>query len=186
MRSFIMPTTTLAILLAAGAASAQPAAGQTRRPAFEIGAGISGIQVFEVDFLQPEPFGPSGDVRLTVPLTPRFAFEGTWMIARRTNPIERRVRTLYALQIRQRLARASSERTDVFLTYGALGSYARVSSHLFPAYSEHEAPIYVVAGAGLQHDIARRLAVRADAQLFTVLYLPLGVRVAAGMSVPLW
>jgi hypothetical protein len=175
---------TLTILLASGTASAEPLTGPLRRPPFEIGAGVSGIRVFDVDFLHPEPFGPSGDVRLTVPLTPRFSFEGTWMITRETNAFERRVRSLYALQIRQLLVRASGERTQVFLTYGGLGSYARVSSHRFPTYTEVEPPIYAIAGAAVQRAVARHLALRADAQVFAVLYVPLGVRVAVGASIP--
>jgi hypothetical protein len=186
MRHVSVPITSMlfAVLLAA-TASAQPAP-SSDRPPVEIGVGVSGLAVTGLDFLDPHHFGPAADVRLTLPLTRRFSFETNVMVTRDTNAFEQRTRGLYALLLKQRLIRASSERTEVFLTYGGTGYFAHVSSDFFAGepYTEIDPPIASTIGAGFQRRVARHLAVRADAQLLTVLYLPLGFRLAGGVSIP--
>jgi hypothetical protein len=51
-------------------------------------------------------------------------------------------------------------------------------------YTTIDQPVAAVVGVGAQHAFARRIAFRADAQLVTVLYLPLGARLSAGVSIP--
>jgi hypothetical protein len=46
-------------------------------------------------------------------------------------------------------------------------------------------PLIGLIGGGYQHDIVRRLAVRVEAQAVMAFVLPVGVRMAAGVSVPL-
>ena len=185
MRTLIRASFVSAFAFMALTASAQPI--QTRRSPVEIGIGVSGVRVFDVDFFEPEAFGPAADVRVTIPFSSRFAFESNAMITRETNPYEQRTRTLYMLLVKQRLSRASTERTELFLTYGGTGSIRHVSSDLFAgeAYTEVEAPYAATVGIGFQRRLTRRLALRADAQLLTILYLPLGVRVGGGVSIPL-
>jgi hypothetical protein len=161
-------------------ATARPALAQ---PA-EAGAGVGGVHIRDIDFLQPERFGPSAEFRLTAPLTRRFAIEGTLSLKRETAAFERRTRGLYSVQLRQTLLDASSTRVQYFVTYGSVGSFAHVSSPRFSAYDEVEPPLYGIIGAGGQRRLGERLAVRADAQLLTVLWVPLGVRVSAGVSLP--
>ena len=52
------------------------------------------------------------------------------------------------------------------------------------SYAETDEPIATTIGGGFQQTLGRRLAVRADAQLVTLLWLPLGVRFSAGVSIP--
>ena len=184
MRTLIQASFVSALAFTASTVPAQPI--ETRRSPVEIGLGMSGVRVFDIDFLEPEAFGPAADVRVTIPVTSRFAFESNAIITRETNPYERRTRTLYMLLVKQRVIRASTERTELFLTYGGTGSINHVSSDLFlgEPYTEVEAPYAATVGIGFQRRLARRLALRADAQLLTILYLPLGVRVAGGVSIP--
>jgi hypothetical protein len=45
--------------------------------------------------------------------------------------------------------------------------------------------MFPLIGAGLQKKVANRLAVRVEGQVVTCLYLPVGVRAAAGVSIPI-
>ena len=153
------------------------------RPPVELGVGVNGIRIADIDFLQPRVAGPALDLRATVPLTARFAVEALVTIDRATNSYERRDEGLYTLQIKQRIARVSTARTHVFLTYGATGNYARVSATRY-AYTEADPPVFATVGAGVERTLGRYLGVRVDAQVMTVLYLPLAVRVSAGLSIP--
>ena len=185
-RLVVRTTLTLIAVFAATTVTARQPPPLSDRSPVEIGVGVTGVAVTGLDFLDPEHFGPAADFRVTLPLTARFSFESNVMVTRETNPFEPRTRGLYTLLIRQRLQRASTERTAVFLTYGGTGSFSHVSSDFLAGepYTEIDPPIASTFGIGIQRAITRHLAVRADAQVLTVLYLPLGFRVAGGVSIP--
>lgn len=81
-----------------------------------------------------------------------------------------------------------------FITYGAVGYFAHVNGRDIPgdsvnfssaSFSEIEAPVATMVGAGLQHRLGRHVAIRADVQLLTFLYLPLGYEFSTSVSIPL-
>ena len=42
-----------------------------------------------------------------------------------------------------------------------------------------------VVGGGLQYDLTSRVAIRADAQVVSILYYPVGTRASVGVTIPL-
>jgi hypothetical protein len=56
-----------------------------------------------------------------------------------------------------------------------------------PARTENEVlpPVFGVIGGGVQRSIAEHLAVRAQIDMLTVLFIPVGVRGSVGVVVPL-
>ena len=141
----------------------------------------------------------SAELRVTVPFTPRFAVEGSTTIGQRGSEFFTRIEGLYMVQIRQRLRHSADGAFQPFVTYGAAGYYAHVSQrqvvvpnpgggvYTTPAYSytEVDEPFAAVFGGGFQQRLGSRLALRADAQMVTFLYLPLGYRFSTSVSIPL-
>ena len=139
---------------------------------------------------------PGGDVRVTVPVNERFAVEGLVAALSTGAPGTTGV---YGIQVKQRLRRSERPGSHAFVTYGAVGLFARYHENedrrmqpdgsfvIEPARTDAyvSLPLIGLIGGGFQHDIARRLAVRVEAQAVTVFVIPVGLRVAAGMSVPL-
>jgi hypothetical protein len=154
------------------------------RPPLEFGVGLTAAGINDVDFIDLRLAGPALDLRVTLPLTPRFAFEATATVAGDTTASVRQTAGLYTLQIRQRIARASTGRSQVFVTYGGTGNYSRVSGPHY-AYNATDPPVFTTAGVSFQQTLGRHVAVRFDAQAITLLYLPLAARVSAGLSIPL-
>jgi hypothetical protein len=111
------------------------------------------------------PAGPRGDVEAIVALTPASGGETFGF---------------YGVQFRQRLRPQHSAPLQPFMTYGGIGVF----------YHERDAslitaPLLGLVGAGVERRLARHLAVRVEAQGIVALVLPVGVRLAAGVSVPL-
>lgn len=169
-----------------------------RRPV-EVSVGIAGIHS-----VMYEDFGISGDgaavdFRVTVPVSRRFALEGGMALARRIGPFERRIDGLYSVSLRQRLLRLSDERTDVFLSYGAFGvvQHRRVPPYTLQlpgggwkempgfSYTNVDEPYGVQVGGGVQRQLGRRFAWRAEAEVMAFAWIPLGVRVSTSLSIPL-
>ena len=46
-------------------------------------------------------------------------------------------------------------------------------------------PLLLLAGAGFQHIVTPHLAVQLESQVGIALFIPVGIRVAAGVSIPL-
>lgn len=163
---------------------ASPAFAQAERPPVELGLGISGVATSGDDNkddiwspLQP----PGAHIRVTVPVSARFALEGGMSAAIHSKPHDRRVVGYYAFQVKQRLAASGS--VHPFVTYGVAGWYRAPN---FPGWSNHlEPPWLAVVGGGLEQELGSHVSVRADAQLLSLLWLPLGVRYAASISIPL-
>jgi hypothetical protein len=182
------------LIVAAARAGAQEA-----RPPVDVGVGFGRLFVHEYeDFFTGGPDQSAVDLRVSLPFTPRFAFEGMITVGRRNAAFQHRTEGLYLLQVKQRLRSATGDRFHVFLTYGAAGYYAHVHQTAgqvllpdgtkFPipefSYTETGPPLAAVLGGGVQHELAGRVAIRSEAQLVTVLWLPLGVRLSAGVSIP--
>jgi hypothetical protein len=146
--------------LAAASAQAQP---------IEIGAGVGRIGSW---FAGPYD---GADVRVGIPID-----RGDVEIVVGAAPTARDRIGFYAVQYRQSLDSISSGGTRVFLTYGAGG---------FFSYETHDAfvapPLLAFVGAGVEQRLLPRLAVRLDAQGVGALAIPVGVRIAAGISVPI-
>jgi hypothetical protein len=177
--------------------NADPAAAQ-ERPAAEIGVGGSGVPMLNVDFFTDGRDLGGPDVRITLPFTPRFSFESLVTLGSRRDGYNRRLEGFYLFQVKQRLRSATRGRFHAFLTYGGAGYYAQVwqpetqipvvggGTITRPArtYNEVDPPLAAVPGVGVQHAVARHLAVRLDAQLITILYYPVGGRFSASVSIP--
>jgi hypothetical protein len=119
------------------------------------------------------PFS-GGDVRVSVPAGRRGDVE---TIVALTPASDGETLGLYGVQYRQRLRPG---RLQPFLTFGGFGIFYHERGE-----SMVTAPILGLVGAGIEHRLARRLAVRAEVQGIVALVIPVGVRVAAGLSVPL-
>jgi hypothetical protein len=183
-----------ALTLAAGSnASAQvktAASGQTPETGMALGC-------FLVVVPQPNGARAIPSLRMTIPLQPRFALEAFVSAPQREYDS---FYGMYGFQMKQRIVRASSDRIEIFATYGTMGTYdhspARdyvYTSHDGKPYIEHVAsrtevrmPIIALAGIGAQQRVARRLAVRADAQALVYPFYPgVGVLLSVGVSVPI-
>jgi hypothetical protein len=172
---------------------------QDVRPPVEVGVGVSTLQTVPYeDFFANDFADPALDVRLTVPFTPRFSFETTATLGRRSNQYFSRTEGLYLLRVKQQLRSATGGRFHAFLSYGVAGYYARVSQRevrivqpdgqtlISPAfrYTEWDEPLATFVGGGVQHAITPRAALRAEGQLLSLVYIPLGVRWSASVSIP--
>ena len=51
-------------------------------------------------------------------------------------------------------------------------------------YTTTDPPVAGFVGGGLQYEFARYVALRIDAQMLTFLYIPLGMRLSMGVSLP--
>lgn len=177
--------------------SAQPMKAERPRPPVEIGAGIEYFKPIPFDFDTDDLTTVSGDLRLTVPFTPQFAVEGTITIGQRDTSYAGITEGLYLLQVKQRLPRLESKRLRPFLLYGAVGYYQRNARHEWsgigldgrlytvpPAtYWEIEQPIATALGGGFHYDLSRRVSIRSEAQIVTLLWIPILSRFSTGVSI---
>ena len=190
-----------AALLIIGAASGSAAAQQppARRPPPEVGVGFTKFSPIYGDYVTDSMAEGSADLRVTLPFTPRFAFEAIGTIGQRGNEYWSRTEGLYMMQIRQRLRRTDSSPFQPFITYGAVGYYAHVAQrevrtpqpgggvYTSPArkFNEVEEPWATAFGAGFQQRLGSNVAIRAETQFLTFFYLPLGMRFSTTVSIPL-
>jgi hypothetical protein len=128
-----------------------------------------------------------------------FALEGLVTIGHRRDQHVTRTEGLYLIEVRQRLPRASRNDVQTFLTYGGVGYHARVTQEPFVfvrpdgvsfpqrgwRYREFEWPYAAAFGVCAQWELHRHVAFRADAQVITFLWFPLGSRLSGGVSIPL-
>jgi hypothetical protein len=176
-----------------------PAFAQDVRPPVEVGVGMTAVaRVPDEDFGLPANT-PGAVVRATVPFTTRYSIEGLMTVSRRKQPFFRTVEGFYLIQINQRILSGTRGGFHPFVTYGAAGYFrhVRASPYKVPSaggrfrtyggfsYLEVDQPIAALFGAGVQHVLNRRLAVRAEAQLVTVLWIPLAGRFDASASIPI-
>ena len=95
----------------------------------------------------------------------------------------------------------NDRRAEVLATYGAMGAYHHSPARDYafttsdgrsqvwyhePSRTEVIPPVLAIVGGGFEQHVARRLAVRIDAQGIVCLVYPVfGARVSAGVSVPI-
>jgi hypothetical protein len=151
-------------------------------PPTELGVGVDATWLREGLFLDTGIVTePMVHIRVTQPMTPIVAIEVLLAVSKRfnTNRVDYGTEALYVIQIKQTVWRGA--RGGVFATYGAVGSWTRVLTHdtLHP-------PMFLIAGGGVERELARRAAVRVDAQgVMFGGFAPMGARLSAGVSVPL-
>ncbi len=181
------------LLLVCAAASAQDTV-----PPPEVGAGYGGLLVNRKggDYTVGAS-RPAVDVRMTLPFTPRFAFEGLATISSSTSTSRLHItNAVYLLQVKQRLRSMTGERFHAFLTYGAAGYYAHLHQEAVTSirpdgtpssigeftFAHTDPPFFAVLDGGLQRELGRRAAFRADVQVITLAWAPFGVRASTGLS----
>jgi hypothetical protein len=149
----------------------------------EIGVGGGGVTSF---------LGNGGDLRVTVtvPRGERRSIEGFVGVYRGNDALE--TRGVYGFQVRQPIERGRRPGFEPFATFGIMGIVARYQTSdcpyasCRPHTSTHVlAPFLGLAGVGVQYAVTPHLAVRLESQAAIALIVPVGVRVAAGVSIPL-
>jgi hypothetical protein len=201
MRNFVASmAAALLIIVGAGLGSAaENQAPPNRHPPPEVGVGVDRLFPVYGDYVTDNVDEPIAHVRVTLPFMPRFAFEGIGTIGRRGNEYWQRTEGLFFLQIRQRLRRDQHHPFQPFITYGAVGYYSHLTQRDYQvpqpgggektysgfSYTETEPPLATAFGAGFQQQLGSHVALRADAQLVTFVYLPLGFRLSGGVSIPI-
>ena len=188
------------------------AAACTRAPAqtAEVGGGVSGVFITSGgDFFGRGLHSAAIDARGSVALTDRFALESFVTYGRRSIPVPeyqgtiiggdtQRIEGLYGVVIRQRLRATTRPGFHMFVSYGIGGLYGHETTpprqyisgrsvYNAPGFShtQHDAFLFPMAGVGVHKSIGDHLAFRAETQLVTFLSIPAGVRVSAGVVVPL-
>jgi hypothetical protein len=171
-----------AVIFTAAEVHAQPASLPT-----EVGVGASVFVPRPDDWITDDLTERAADFRITKPLSRNFAVEALVTVGRRNERFSSLTEGLYLIQVRQRLARLDRRTLHWFLTYGAGGYYAFVKDQRRSAHSAYrtiDEPYNAFLGVAVQREIASHLAVRADAQIATVAYIPIGSRYSVGLSVP--
>lgn len=163
------PRPVIALFLLTFIAAAPSADAADDRPT-AIGGGIGVVRSWFAG-----PFS-GGDLRVSVPVGSDSDVEA--LVAAGV-PVRGETIGFYGAQFRQMLPGFGTPRTQPFVTLGVIGVF----------YHEHQAstispPILGTVGAGVEHRVGRRFAVRVDVQAIALVVIPLGVRVAAGVSVP--
>jgi hypothetical protein len=164
----------------AAAAEAQPSEPQH----VEIGASLGSV----LTWFYGGHAMPGGDVRVTVPTGGGRAIEGFIGL---TPVVEHATTGFYGLLVKRPLRDQSDPDVEQFFSYGLVGgfSHSRVTDYRNPSVSHRKTvitpPFICLIGGGVQYRVAPRMKVRLESQLVMALILPVGVRAAAGISVPL-
>lgn len=191
-------STLLAVLLSTASASAQSDA-ERARPPVELGVGIDRIWTYSYDDeVGLEGFDAAAvSLRLTVPFSAMYAIEGIVSVQHRPTRLGEITETMYAVQVKRRL-RAPGKAVHGFATFGAAGGAYRErrpqrvvlrldeTDLVVPASVDAAVlpPVGALLGGGVQYAFARRAALRVDAQVAMLLYLPVAVRVSASLTIP--
>ena len=181
---------------------------QDRRP-IEVGLGISSFgmgQSYEGVHAPGQDVHAAPDVRITFSLSPRFSVEEMVTFTRRDNQYavqypsqgtyrDHRDSLIFSTQVKQRIEMWTRGGFHPFLLYGAgvYSEHQRVDYSLsssrpgtvqsFQSYTSDQQWIYGVFGAGVQQQIGRHVAVRADVTALG--FLSGNVRASVGVSIPL-
>ena len=139
----------------------------------EVGGGVG----IADSWLTPHVLG--GDVRVTVPVADRGDVEVLGAYGQSPDRSADIV-GLYGGQFRLHLGQPWTGPVHPFLTFGAIGilEHSRFRTTLSP-------PMLGFVGGGVEHRVRPRLLVRAEAQSVVFAVIPVGVRVAAGVSIPI-
>jgi hypothetical protein len=162
-------------------ASALPVTAQDRP--VEIGVAVGGVASF---------VGNGGDLRVTVtvPRGDRRSIEGFVGVYRGNDVFD--TRGVYGFQIKQQIARGRRSGPEPFATFGIMGLVTRyeTSDCSYASCRRYTstrvlAPFLGFAGVGVQYAVTPHLAVRLESQAAVALIIPVGIRVTAGVSIPL-
>src|SRR5262245_29110976 len=151
------------------AAHAQPSAERN----VEVGGGVGSVLSW---FTSPLL---GGDVRVTVPMAARGDVEFL-AAAGQTPEISTDLVGFYGGQFRLRFREQPASALQPFMTIGAIGLV--VHSHYGTDVSP---PLLALVGGGMEKRVRQRLIVRGEAQSIMLVVIPVGVRVAAGVSIPI-
>jgi hypothetical protein len=121
-----------------------------------------------------------GDVRVTVPVAARGDVEFLGAFGRSPDR-SADIIGCYGGQFRLHFGERAAARVRPFMTFGAIG----VITHSGRFGTNVSPPLLELAGAGVEQQVHRHLIVRAEAQSIVLLVVPAGVRVAAGVSIPI-
>jgi hypothetical protein len=173
------------LVLAASPAAAQSVSESpsTQRPV-EVSIGGGGVASF---------VGNGGDARVifSFPRSGQRAFEGfAGGYSGGAGSLD--VKVEYGLQVRERIHKGVRRHVEPFWTYGAMGAIARyetsscVNRHCTSQFVTRPLPpIMGLVGAGVEYSVSPRVAVRVDYQAGFFLFIPIGVRAGASVSIPL-
>ena len=131
---------------------------------------------------------PGGDIRITVPTSRRHAVEGFVGL---TPAVSNATTGFYGLVLKRRIGDESNPDVEQFFSWGVVGGFShyRATDYRNPSVSYSKTvitpPFIGLIGGGVQRRVAPRLSLRMESQLVMALILPVGVRVAGGISVPL-
>jgi hypothetical protein len=173
----------LAVFLMCGcaaAAEAQP----TEPQHVEIGASLGSV----LTWFYGGHAMPGGDVRVTVPTRGGRAIEGFIGL---TPVVEHATTGFYGLLVKRPFGDQTDSDVEQFISYGLVGGFShyRTTEYKNPSVSHSKTvitpPFIGLIGGGVQYRVAPRVKVRLESQLVMALILPVGVRAAAGISVPL-
>jgi hypothetical protein len=142
----------------------------TAAHAQELTAAVASYRSFGIDDLDGT-LPLSVEIRVSVPLSDRFALEPFFTAGSNRRPLE--VEGFYGAHLRQRLARRTSDNAYAFVTYGAAGYYWKNGAGL---------PVIGHLGFGVHKRLTPRLAFRPEVQLMTCTVVPVGARFVAGLS----
>jgi hypothetical protein len=162
--------TAVLVLVLASEARAQPNPPRN----IEIGGGIGTVASWWTE-------GSSGgDVRVTVPIAERGDLE--FLGAFGGSPDRSaHVVGFYGGQFRLHFRESSTRSVRPFMTFGAIG----IIAHSARFGTDVSPPLLELVGAGIERRLHRHLIVRAEAQSIVLFIIPIGARVAAGVSIPL-
>jgi len=143
----------------------------------EIGGGIGTVAAW----LFGEYVGhiSGGDLRITLPVAARGDLEVLGALGRNPGQSTEKL-GFYAGQFRL-LFQERANAVQPFMTFGAMGIFAHSAEY----GSDLTAPLITFVGAGVQRRLTRHLIVRGDAQSMLLIFVPFGVRVAGGVSIPI-
>ena len=173
-------------LLVAASAGAQPAGGNN----IEVGGGLGGLVSWWTRPL------PGGDLRVTFPVNHRFAIDA---LVAMTPTQDKETYGIYGAIVKQRIGARAASDLQPFVSYGVIGVFTRThvdeyryttaagATVVSPGYDDTfvSPPFIGMLGGGVERRVHRRLSVRVEAQAVMALVVPIGVRMAAGVSVPI-
>jgi hypothetical protein len=173
------PRAVLVVMVILGWASAVNAQTVERRRV-ELGIGAGGAASWWV------PSGVAGpEVRVSAPMGDRKTIEAIGGVS--AVRVGGDTIGFYGVQMRQRLKRAEDGDVQPFVSYGVIGVF--INSHSGYRYGSPSntfvtPPFIGLIGGGAQRRVTSRLNARLEVQAVMALVVPVGVRVSAGVSVP--
>ena len=168
-------TVVMMIVVAGTLWPARAQAGQGRP--VELGVGTGGV----LSWLDGAT-APGADLRVSLPFTDRTDIEP--LIALRFTRQDGRVEGFYGAHMRRRIGMHRDDATfQPYATFGLIGLFMHTRESFGSSHAVVSPPFLMLVGGGVQHPVNGRLAVRVEAQAVTFLFMPLGMRVATGVSV---